>query len=207
MLTPKDSFLGKQFWNRYIKYIIHADFKGIHISRKPQISLDKSVLVLSNHFSWWDGFFVWQLNRMLLNKKYHVMMLEEQLKKNSFLRTAGAFSIDRSNMRKAITSLNYAAELLEDSGNMVLMFPQGQIESQHVNKPSFRSGVVRIAQKVTAPFDIVFCINLIDYFSDRKPIIQSYLREYEGPLELESMRKAFYSHYEDCKKSQGKLIS
>lgn len=207
MLTQKDNFLAKRFWDWYINHIIHKDFTGIQVARKPQISPDKSLLVLANHFSWWDGFWLRQLNRTLLNKKFHVMMLEDQLRKNAFLRTAGAFSINRGNMRKAVESLSYATELLEDPENMVLMFPQGQIESHHVAKPTFKSGVVRIASKVKNPLNIVFCINLVDYFSERKPTIQSYFREYEGPIELEAMQKAFYSHYTDCKSKQGKLIS
>lgn len=207
MLTPKDSSLAKRFWDWYIHRIIHKDFQGIETNDSFPVYPHKSLLVLANHFSWWDGFFLWQLNRGVFNKKYHVMMLEQELLKNKFLRTAGAFSIDRSNMRKAVESLNYAADLLETPSNMVLMFPQGQIESQHVKKPTFRSGVIRIAKKVKTPVQILFCINTIDYLSERKPTIYSHLKEYDGPIELEEMRKAFHSHYLDCQHKQGRLYS
>ncbi|MGB0524153.1 MAG: lysophospholipid acyltransferase family protein [Flammeovirgaceae bacterium] len=207
MLTPKYNYFAKRFWDWYIHRIIHSDFLEIRVEHPVYLHPNKSLLVLSNHFSWWDGFITWQVNRTHFHKKYHVMMLEDQLRKNSFLRTAGAFSIDRSNMRKAVESLNYAAKLLEEPTNMVLMFPQGQIESQHVKKPTFKSGVVRIARKVKNPFQVLFCFHWIDYLSDRKPTIYTYLKDYEGPLELESLQNAFYRYYTHSKQEQSKLIS
>ena len=207
MLTPKRNFFATKFWNWYIHHIIHNDFQGIEVKSTFQPQEKESVLLIANHFSWWDGFFIYQLNQSLWKKQFNVMMLEDQLQKHQFLRYAGAFSIDRSNMRKAISSINYAAKLLQNPQSLVLMFPQGQIESQFVQSPTFKGGVLRIAKKVTNPFQIVFCVNKVDYLSERKPKVYSYIRKYEGDLSMDKLEQAYFDFYEQCNHKQGTLIS
>ena len=112
-----------KFFNFYSNYMIKRHFHEVKIYGDTE-QKDHAVMIIGNHFSWWDGFFVYYLNRMRFNKRFHVMMLEEQLSGRSFLNKAGAFSI-RKNARSLIESLDYAASLLESPENLLLMFPQG----------------------------------------------------------------------------------
>lgn len=205
MLKPKFHPISTTFWNFYIHRIIKSDFHEHIFDSNFEVDKCKSILVLSNHFSWWDGFFVYELNRLLFGKRFHVMMLEEQLRKNSFLKTAGAYSIDKTNGRKSLESLNYSAELLENPNNLVLMFPQGQIESIYTQKPTFQSGVGRIVKQLNEPTKLVFCINLTDYHSNRKPTLRSYLSLYEGKSEFEEIKLAFLDFHNECVKKQSEM--
>lgn len=176
MIQARHHKLYVNFFNGYTKYIIHKDFKNvtIHGSYKCQ---QLPLLVISNHFSWWDGFFIYYLNKKYFKKKYHVMMLEEQLQGRPFLNKVGAYSI-KKNSRSAMESISYTVSLLESPTNMVLLFPQGEIQSKYWYPVVFEKGWFKILEKAKNPIQIVFVASLIDYFSNRKPLINMYLQEY-----------------------------
>ena len=199
MIYPKFHPLTDLFWKYYIRSIIKSDFDRFLFDENFSIDPQQSVLVLANHFSWWDGFFVYDINQRLLQKRFHVMMLEEQLQKHKLLRGAGAYSINRSNGKDIVESLSYSAQILESPHNLLLMFPQGRIESMHREILSFQSGVARILKQVDAPVQILFCINLIDYQSQRKPIVQTFLKKHTDSFELTAIQNGFQSHYEHSK--------
>jgi len=94
------------------------------------------VLVIANHISWWDGFWVMYLNMQKFHRKFYFMMLEEQLRKHWYFNFTGGYSVRKSS-RSIIDTLNYTAELLEHSSNMVLLFPQGRITSMHNQEIKF----------------------------------------------------------------------
>ena len=207
MIKPTFNRLSDAFWKHYIHHIISSDFHEHTIQPKAlPVSQGKSVLVLANHFSWWDGFFIYELNQKYFKKRFHVMMLEDQLKKNSFLRSAGAYSINKNDPRKSIESLAYSAELLENPKNLVLMFPQGQIESNHAHQLTFQKGVKRIISD-RKPMEVIFCINLTDYQSNRKPTLYSYLEKYEGRFEVGELESSFHEFYAKCKEKQSSMVS
>lgn len=135
------------------------------------------ILVVSNHFSWWDGFWLMYLNLKVLNRKFHFMMLEDQLRKNWFFKYTGGFSINKKS-KSIIETLNYTTDLLHDSKNMVLIFPQGKITSQHEQNIIFENGVDRIVKSRLNQIQILFVVNLIDYFSSPKPSLSIFIKEY-----------------------------
>ncbi|MFT5915984.1 MAG: 1-acyl-sn-glycerol-3-phosphate acyltransferase [Flammeovirgaceae bacterium] len=206
MLKPKFHPISTAFWDWYIHRIIKSDFHEPIFEPDFKIEKTKSVLILANHFSWWDGFFVYELNRLILGKRFHVMMLEEQLRKNPFLKRVGAYSIDKSSGRKSLESLNYSAELLHNPNNLVLMFPQGQIESVYSQNLTFQGGVGRIIKQLETPTQILFCINLPDYHSNRKPTLRSYFEVYEGEMNLENLKSAFLGFHKECLGKQAGVL-
>ncbi len=134
------------------------------------------VLLISNHISWWDGFWAMYINLKVLHRKFHFMMLEEQLLKFRFFNYTGGFSVNKKS-RSIIETLNYTTELLSDKENMVLVFPQGEIQSQHNQSFHFEKGLERILKDKRDKIQIVFLANLVDYFSNRKPGIYFHLQE------------------------------
>jgi hypothetical protein len=121
------------------------------------------------------------------------------------LKGVGAYSIDKTSGRKSLESLSYSAKLLRNSNNLALMFPQGQIESVYTQTPTFQSGVGRIIKQLETPTQILFCINLPDYHSNRKPTLYSYLRLYEGEFDLRNLKNAFLDFHKECLKEQTKM--
>jgi len=135
------------------------------------------VLMIGNHVSWWDGFLAEYINHKVFRRRYHVMMLEEQLKKRMFLNKTGAYSV-RKGSKSALESIRYTAEILSDSGNMVILFPQGKIHSMTDLPVKFESGWYHLFRYLGNPVQVVFYVALFDFFSSRKPELDLYLYDY-----------------------------
>jgi len=154
------------------------------------------LFVISNHFSWWDGLFVNYVNMKVLKRTFNFMMLEEQLEVYKFFRNLGAYSV-KKNSRSMIESFIYTCELLQDKSNMVLMFPQGEIQSLYKSEIIFEQGIDRILGKVNNEIQILFIANLIDYFSHSKPTLYAYIVEYilteNSHTVLQNAYNMFYS--------------
>jgi 1-acyl-sn-glycerol-3-phosphate acyltransferase len=164
------------FFGTFIRLMMRMHFRkvSVHGSVKAE---GKSLLLMGNHFSWWDGFFALHISKKVFKRKLYVMMLEDQLNERPFLRRMGAFSI-KKNSRSAVESLQYASSLLADPGNVVLLFPQGKFQSHHQHPLSFEKGWLRIPQKAKGPFQVVFMAYLTDYFSNPRPELSIYLANF-----------------------------
>lgn len=93
--------------------------------------------------------------------------------------------------------MNYAAEILEDKANMLLLFPQGEIQSAYRSSFVFEKGTERILAVKTDRIQVVFMAALTDYFSNPKPGAWFYLEEFSGPMtsgkDLQDGYNNFYS--------------
>ncbi len=109
----------------YIKWIVGQQF---HEVRFNDIEIDKSrsLLLIANHFSFWDALILHTVNERLLKKKFHVMVDEKTVHMLKYLKYAGAFSVNKKS-RDIIESIDHAAALLDVPGNLVLIFPQGKL--------------------------------------------------------------------------------
>jgi 1-acyl-sn-glycerol-3-phosphate acyltransferase len=156
------------------------------------------VMLICNHLSWWDGFWAMYLNIKLLHRKFHFMMLEEQLKKYMFFNKSGGYSVKKGS-RSIIETLDYTAQLLTDKKNMVLLFPQGEIQSLYTRTIHFEKGIGHILKKVKNEVQIIFLVNLIDYFSRSKPGLYMYFNEFAGnDVTAENLQKEYNHFYEFC---------
>ncbi len=197
ILKARHHFIIYPFFKFYSGWIIRRHFGQIEFTGKFE-DRNLPVLLLANHFSWWDGFFALFLNKDIFRRKFHFMMLEEQLRKFPYFNASGGFSV-RKGTRSALESINYTAELLKDQNNLVLLFPQGKIESSYKTSFDFESGIGRITDKTKCPIQIIFMANLIDYFSDRKPGLFIYISEYkEGKMDTLSIQEAYNSFFKEC---------
>ena len=140
---------------------------------------NSSVLLIANHTGWWDGFWALFLSTSVFQKKYHFMMLEAELRKRILFNYSGGFSVAHGS-RSSIESLNYSAELLQNSSNLVLLFPQAKMHSIYNDKLTFERGVEYILKKCNTKPKIVFLATLVDYFEHPKPDVYFYISEYEG---------------------------
>ena len=191
------------FFKQYSIQTINSSFRevNIHYEDTPE---DKSILMIGNHFSWWDGFFANYINFRVFNKKIHVLMLEEQLKSRLFLNKAGAFSIARGT-RSVIETLDYSSNLLRDRNNMLVLYPQGVFQSLYQFPVSFEKGFMRILDNADPiSFQVIFYAALIDYFAKRKPKIDFYLKHhnYEKGQNANDLEKSFNDHLSNSIKKQ-----
>ena len=142
-------------------------------------------------------------NDYIFNRKFHVMMLEEQLKKHPILRSVGAFSI-RKRSRDSIKSLHYCKEILSDAGNLLLLFPQGEIQSMHTEHYKFEKGLVRILESGPEQIQILFNLNLLDYAEFKKPSVKMFIEEYQAGkgYDLQQLQAAYNNFARTSKERQ-----
>ncbi len=156
------------------RFLVKRNFCFIHIEREFNDN-GHSVLAIANHISWWDGFWVEYLNLKTIHRTFNFMMLEEQLKKHWYFQQIGGYSV-RKNSREVIESIDYTAELLNKDGNLVLMFPQGEIHSAHTHAVHFENGIQYIIKKCKDAAQVLFVVNITDYFSNAKPHLFIYTK-------------------------------
>jgi hypothetical protein len=166
---------------------------------------EQSILFLSNHFSWWDGFLAEYVNQQIFQKKYYVMMLEEELSKHLFLRNTGAFSI-KKNSRSSLDSLKYSASILSEKNNFICLFPQGKIQSIYRNDFRFEKGVEFIQRYSTQQFRIVMAAWFQDFLSEKKAHLYVYLQEFKmDEFSISELENQYNSFYSQCLQKQMKL--
>ncbi len=160
------------------KFLIRRNFKTVHIDGNFQDN-GNPIFVITNHISWWDGFWLMYLNLKILHRKYHFMMLEKQLKKHWYFRYSGAFSVKKKS-RSIIESLHFTEELLESKANMVFMFPQGKIHSLYNDNIKFEQGAQRIINHIDDKVQVLFVADFVDYFETSKPNLYINIRQYSA---------------------------
>ncbi|UKT64161.1 1-acyl-sn-glycerol-3-phosphate acyltransferase [Pedobacter mucosus] len=167
---------------------------------------DSSVLILANHFSWWDGFLLFYINKKVFKKQFHVLVNAENYMKVRFLRYLGAFAAENRG-KDVLETLSYAGELLNNPENLILIFPQGKLYSNHLKSISFEKGVMQLINSSKKKINIVFAATFIDYFSKRKPSAYTYLQNWENEeyINLQVLKSAYNKHYDQSVVKQTQL--
>lgn len=162
------AFVFDIYLNRLLKKSFY-DFRIIN--ELPAFDYSKSIIVTPNHFSWWDGFFIYWANKKLFSRKLYVLMLEEQLKRYWFFKKLGCYSIDLNDSRKMIVSLKYTMDLLLKPNNLVIIYPQGEIQAYDEKNIVLKEGLDFIAKKSAVDFHILPIAFKIHYTNERLPIV------------------------------------
>ncbi|MFC2116771.1 lysophospholipid acyltransferase family protein [Bacteroidota bacterium] len=204
IIKSKHIWLYEAFFRFYTRRKLKRHFNRVYIEHDDK-SYDGPILLLGNHFSWWDGFVGYFLNYSLFKKRYHVMMLEEQLENRLFLNKVGAFSIKKSS-RSLAESLAYSSEILEDKRNLLLLFPQGRIETLYKKNFSFERGIEKVLKDVPEAPHVFFLVNLVDYFSKQKPSLFVRTKKYEGAFSREVIQEAYNRFFEECVARQAEKL-
>lgn len=196
MYHPRKNNFIYRFFSWYIEFIIKKDFTNFHYNT-IETKEDTSILILANHFSWWDGFFIFYINKKLFKKQFHVLINAENYNKVGFLKYLGAFAAEGGG-KDIIGMLSYASKLLDDKNNLVLIFPQGKLHSNHVKNITFEKGVMQIIKSSQKRLNIVFSATFVDYFSKRKPTVQTYLQNWDSEeyMSLQLLKSAYNKHYD-----------
>ncbi len=200
MLYAKHHFFIYPFFQWYAKFLLRRKFQTVLING-DFIDKRKPVLLIANHVSWWDGFWAMYLNLKMLKRKFHFMMQEDQLLRYRFFNYTGAFSVNRGS-REVLESISYAAEILNHNENMLLMYPQGSLQSIYKSDFVFEKRIERILTNKTNEIQIMFSVNLIDYLAYRKPTLNIYIKEYKGECSRKAIQQAYNEFYAACLSTQ-----
>ena len=135
------------------------------------------------------------------------MILEETSRREPFVKYAGAFSVSK-NTKDILSSIDYAAKLLDDPNNLVLIFPQGQLYPNFTTHIHFEKGVQRIINQAQGKFQLVFAAAFIQYFKHIKPTATVYLKTesviYAGKS-INELQSAFQQHFDASKQLQTEI--
>ena len=195
MLRSKHHFFIYPFFQHYTRWLLKRHFRGVTIEGSFA-DRGKPVLLIGNHIGWWDGFWAMYLKLEVVKRRFHFMMQEDQLLRFRFFNYTGAFSVNRKS-REVVESLHYAASLLEDPENMVLIYPQGKLQSLYSPQFIFEKGIERILQGREGEVQLLMSVNMIDYLAHRKPTLYIYLRDYGGSFRREALEEAYNRFYAD----------
>lgn len=203
MIPARHTLMGRLVSELYSGPKLKAAFHSVRFMGGVE-DTGLPVLLLANHFSWWDGFIQYRLNKRFFRRKLYVMMLEEQLRQHMILNRCGCFSVNKRT-RDMIRSLDYSADVLHGRDNMLLIFPQGEIQSMHRSYIPFQSGLRYLLNRIETPYSIVMNVNLVDYASEKKPRLTVYFDTYDssgGKPAFDLLEKGYNEFYTACKAHQ-----
>lgn len=157
----------------FLIWFLRKRFNKMIINGDVEIKPGHSYILMSNHFGYLDGFFVYYLCFKWLNKKQklkglYTMSVKKQMEKNWWLKYCGSFSVEPGK-RSVDESLTYAASLLSKPGNILLYFPQGNLESSHIRYIEFKDGIYEIVKRINGNCQLIWSSNVLEYFESTKP--------------------------------------
>jgi 1-acyl-sn-glycerol-3-phosphate acyltransferase len=206
MIYPKKNNLFKWSVHVYARWLATRNFHAINFNT-IEVDKNRSVLLIANHFSGWDTIVLLWINRKLFKKKFHVMLLESTAIKEPFLKYAGAFSINKTS-RDMIHSLDFAAELLDDPENLVLIFPQGKLYSNMVSDIVFEKGIIHVIKKATGSFQLIFAATFIECFENLKATANTHLKNDINVNfnNIGQLQQAYQQHYDNGRQQQIQIV-
>lgn len=206
MVRNKDNWFKFNFFSRYISRRVKKHFHEISYN-SIQVDPKKSVLLVANHYSWWDGFLLFHLNKLLLKKKFHIMILEETIIKHGFLKYVGCFSVSKGS-KSIIETLKYAGNLLDNPQNLLVIFPQGNLNSNFTDAVNFEKGLGKLVGFSRQNFQYIFAASFMEHFSEPKPTAFIYLKTTENAnfASLAAVQSAYQQHYQQSKIVQTAIV-
>lgn len=168
MITSNRHQLFYKLFLPFMRWRMLRSFRALTLCNQIELKPNHSVLLLCNHFSWWDGFLAAYLGHFIFHKKMFTMMQEDHLQQRMWLRRLGSFSISRTS-RDMLTSMQYAALQLSNPESAVTVFPQGSLESNHSNEIRIEKGISYLIKNIKGNCQIVYSAVFVDYFESFKP--------------------------------------
>lgn len=170
MISTRHRQWARLVFTPVIEGLLRRQFGHFYaVNERPEIPDDCSLLLTPNHFSWWDGFFLFHLLFPMQKRQVHIMMLESQLKKYWYFRHIGAYSIDPEKPSSAATSLRYTARILSDPKTLCIIYPQGKISSYTRRPPELQRGVKAVLSRSGEKVKILPMFFRIEYYEEKKP--------------------------------------
>ncbi|MCK9279797.1 MAG: lysophospholipid acyltransferase family protein [Melioribacteraceae bacterium] len=156
-----DFYINRLLKKSFLKFYIDGDIPNID----PSIPL----VVTPNHISWWDGFFIDFINRKYFKRKFHVLMLEEQLIKYPFFKKLGAIGFNPNSASSIIEVRNYISEILENNNSLLTIYPQGIIEPYEKKPLTIKEGIkILLHNKEFTLLPLAF---KIQYLEEKNPAL------------------------------------
>jgi 1-acyl-sn-glycerol-3-phosphate acyltransferase len=161
---------ARLLYDFYVPRLLKSNFQNFYSTNEfPQVTDYEGLIITPNHFSWWDGFFIDYTVKRFSERKIFLLMLEEQLKRYWFFQKVGAFSINPQNPKSIRTTFEYISDVLSDPKNVLLFYPQGEIED-YVKRPlKVKEGLKTILNLTQTKVNILPAAFKIKHGNTKKP--------------------------------------
>ena len=170
MLTARHRPWAEALFSIYLTGLLRRHFHALRLlGEPPSPPPGLPLLIVPNHGSWWDGLFLHLLNRRLLGRRLHLMILERHLTRFGFLRRVGAFGIRPGSGGEVAASLAYSAAVLRDPANALCLFPQGAIRHPSARPLGFQRGLEHILARHGAPVAILPLAMRCEFYENQRP--------------------------------------
>lgn len=219
MISAEHKKWADRIFRYYLNGLFKRHFYAIYlVNHLPDLDPQKPLLLIPNHSSWWDGFFVYLLNKKCLHRKVYLMMLEEQLKENRFFRFLGAYSIKSDTYKDVKDSVQYTIDILnrKEKHTLVCFFPQGELQPWHTRPIVFKRGLEFILKRIKTGINLCFLGIRIEFLGEQRPEVFMQFSPVKkinnhghySPSELESEFNVFLDQLEKkiCDGKKGKII-
>lgn len=206
MIKANHNIVAQIVFYSYIKKLMKKHFSHFYlVNESPEISMSSSLVITPNHISWWDGFFIGLLEKKYYNRKVHIMMLEDELKKYWFFSKVGAYSIKHNSIKSIRESQTYTKELISQPSNSIIIYPQGEIEDFGKRPLTLKKGLKYFIEDSGNNVSILPVGFKIQYYNEMKPsIVVRFGRPLDNIELVNDFRlyeKEFYSNLEQLSKA------
>ncbi len=135
------------------------------------------------------------------------MVLEDTMHKVSFFKYLGGFSVAK-NSREIIESLTYAANLLNDPQNMLVIFPQGKLYSNFVDSVKFEKGLYKIIELTGADHQYVLSATFTENFDHKKATANITFKALQKSdiKNAADLQHAYEKHYQQTRHKQNQIV-
>jgi len=150
MIEVKNIFWARIMFDFYIGKLLRKHFSHFYLLNNfPALKSPNSIVLIPNHFSWWDGFFIDWILKKETKYQIKIMMLEEQLKRFWFFNYLGAYSIEPKNPASVKETVLYTRSLINKKENGIVIYPQGEIEPYEKRPLQLKEGLKLILKPET----------------------------------------------------------
>jgi hypothetical protein len=200
MISAEHKKWAEWIFQHYLYRLFKRHFYAINlINPVPDFNPQKPLLLLPNHSSCWDGFFVFILNKKLLQRRVYLMMLEARLKINRFFRYLGAYSIKSDTIKDIKQSVQYTINILnkKEEPPLVCFFPQGELQPWHTRPIVFKRGLEFILRRIETEINLCFLGIRIEFLGEQRP---------EVFLQFSSIKEINHHDYSISGGERGQMI-
>ncbi len=180
------------FWlwvaDRYFYGMLEKRFHGFYYKGAEKFHIQKDpstpVILFAPHSNWWDGIVGYNICNRIFKKEIRLMV--EELNRFPLIRRAGAFSVNKKSPQASMDALRYAVEAIEDTNNILYIFPQGIINPPNHRPLDLQTGMTYIAEKAAKKYGKVALMPVaVNYFflRDNRPEV---LVEFGDIIHLEN---------------------
>ncbi|MGL5015126.1 MAG: 1-acyl-sn-glycerol-3-phosphate acyltransferase [Bacteroidales bacterium] len=187
--------LSLWFWQYYSKVAIILFFRKFEkIELGASIRRDRTILMISNHTGWWDGFWNLHYIRFTLKRPFNVAVAEKVIVEQPFFKYLGFISLGKTQaqLRRAMQTLS---SILKQKDNLLLIYPQGKLTSTYCD--SFKFGP--LAERLLSKSEAQLCMAayFVEYGKSPRPTICGYYKSINfediRDITIEKLYDRFYN--------------